>query len=62
LPPSLPEEDKMTKKTLPKEDKMTKKTLPKEDKLVKMVKGELKADVHPDMVSDYIAGGYKEVK
>lgn len=48
--------------SLPKEDKMTKKTLPKEDKLVKMVKGELKADVHPDMVSDYIAGGYKEVK
>lgn len=31
-------------------------------KHVKMQKGEIVADVHPDMVNDYAKGGYVEIK
>jgi len=31
-------------------------------KLIKMQKGEILADVHPNMIDDYKKGGYEEVK
>ena len=34
----------------------------KELKLVPMIKGDLKADVHPLEVENYRAGGYTEIK
>jgi len=34
----------------------------KEVKLVPMIKGDLKADVHPNEVENYRNGGYTEIK
>ena len=52
----------MTKKTNKKTETAKKETVKKADKkLIKMVKGDLTADVHVDMVEDYKTGGYKEV-
>lgn len=34
----------------------------KEIKLVPMIKGDLKADVHPDEVENYALGGYELIK
>lgn len=43
--------------------KSDKKEAPKKEntsvKLVQMTKGDLKADVHPEMVDEYKKGGYK---
>lgn len=44
-----------------KKDGVQKETK-KEVNLVAMIKGDLKADVHPDEVENYRAGGYTEIK
>lgn len=42
----------------PKQTRKPRASKPKSD-LVKMVRGEKQADVHPDMVESYKAGGWK---
>lgn len=44
-----------------KKDGVQKETK-KEVKTVPMIKGDLTADVHPDEVENYRAGGYREIK
>lgn len=43
------------------ESKTTQKPKKPAVKLVKMKRGEKTADVHPDMVEHYIAGGFEKV-
>ena len=49
----------MTKKT---EKKAEKKTEKPKSKFIKMKKGDIVADVHPEMEKDYLSGGYEKVK
>ena len=44
----------------PKQVRKTKQAEPKSD-LVKMVRGDKQADVHPEMVEHYKAGGWSEL-